>query len=156
MRMKGKKPIFSYKDTWSLDSVLSPIIAEGLKKFLEVSNDPEKGQWFGVPGIFETEGLNLENDEDHLIAFQAWQDCIEEMIYAFENKEPNMNDYDFSYVKGSHHGEKSGPDDRWTRHHMVPDNKDEYDRYRNDETIHLRKVQKGYDLFGKYYSALWW
>jgi hypothetical protein len=43
MRMKGKKPIFSYKDTWSLDMVLSPIIAEGLKKFLEVKRGAKSG-----------------------------------------------------------------------------------------------------------------
>jgi hypothetical protein len=154
MRMKGKKPIFSYKDTWSLDSVLSPIISAGLKKFIEVSNDPEKGQWFGVPGIFETEGLNLENDEDHLIAFQAWQECIEEMIYAFDNKDPDINDYDFSYVDGPGHGEPTGNNTfRWN---IVSDNIDESQRYREDSRNHEKRVQRGYDLFGKYYSALWW
>ena len=151
MRMKGKKPIFNRKDTWSLNDVLSPIIAEGLKKFLEVKRS-EKGEWFGVPGgaieeyqkrnELPIDGWHADN-ETLKEADKVWEEILEKMIYAFENKEPNPDDYGYNIEF------KDGK-------MVITGNVLERKRYAKDVTIHENKVKEGHELFGKFYNNLWW
>ncbi len=90
MRMKGKKPIFNYKDCWSLDNVLSDIIYAGLVKFKEELVDhPFKGH----PIDFCDEAGDSTDT-----SFQEWIDTIDKMIYAFDlSQEPDIGDYNFSF-----------------------------------------------------------
>lgn len=96
MRLKGKKPIFNYSDTFSLDQTLSPIIAEGLKKFLEVI---KQDKCVGVPHSILTENSLDSDNEDHLqMGMGIWHSEIEQIIFAFDLKnEPDILDYDFDY-----------------------------------------------------------
>lgn len=62
MRMKGKKPIFNYRDCWSLDEVFDKVICEGVKAFKKYHQECGYG---GVSIlIFDEFGLDPENEED--------------------------------------------------------------------------------------------
>ena len=148
MRMKGKKPIFNYKDTWSLDMVLSPIIAEGLKKFLEVKRS-DKSDYFGIPGgVIEEyrKRNNLPEDgwhhtnEDLAKADVLWEEILEEMIYAFEDKEPNPDDFGYNITLKDGQLVSTG-------------DKEGFNKAMQE---HEARVANGHELFGKFYKNLWW
>lgn len=137
MRMKGKKPIFSYKDTWSLDQVLGPLIAEGVKKFRGVIKDRDYG---GYPAT-------LNGPEE-------WDDILGKIIFAFENKEPDISNYNFSFDFIPCDDE---PDKELGKAYTLRcTNDEERDRYDKDMKDHYEKVQEGLDLFSKMYHNLWW
>lgn len=167
MRLKGKKPIFNYKDTWSMDKTLSPIIAEGLKKYKEVVETSEFG---GVPGtlvceMFPDTPFN-HTDEQIEMASERWYEVLDLMIYAFEDKEPNLEDYNFEFhqvwasrreqeSEGVEEGREKAIEENPT-FTIENDNEVEYNRYREDEKAHNLKVDEGLQLFGKFYKNLWW
>lgn len=92
MRKSKGKWVASYRDTWSLDHTLSPIIYAGLKRFHDVLEQKNhEGKCLGVPSEYCT---NPDVDVTD-IDVQAWLDDIKKMMYAFENKEPDMRGYDF-------------------------------------------------------------
>ena len=135
MRLRGKKPIFNIKDTWSLDSTLSPIIAGALKKFKEVSTMPKHKDWFGTPSSL-CEGLTHE--ESTLL----WAEIIDKMIYAFDSEEPEIPD-------GIYTMELFGKE-------VSKEVEDKREEFRQVEIKHYNKVSEGLELFGKYYQNLWW
>jgi len=152
MRYTGKKGWqASYKDTWSLDYCLSPIILAGLKKFREVITADKHNK--GIPASYITwDGDGRE--EEHDKAFDMFVSDIDKMIYAFDpNSKPDMNDYSFSFVEGPHHGEKEGA---CRLYDMFPSNAVEYSKLLEDEGEHERAVQEGLALFSKLYHNLWW
>lgn len=163
MRMKGKKVLFSRNDTYSLYSVLNPVICEGLKKFKEVLlNDSVAKEWAGVPCVVLNklfpEGGDVDkytHSEEQLNKGQEeWHSILDKMIYAFENKEPDVNDYNYDYVAGENHMKET--EDGYFEWNMLPDNDEEYRRYREDERSHSEKVQEGLNLFSIYFNNLWW
>lgn len=81
MRLRGKKPIFDIRDTYSLNSVLSPIIAAGLKRFREVSEMPDFSDRFGTP-------IEIYCEFGEEQAAKEWKNIIDKMIYAFDVDEP--------------------------------------------------------------------
>ena len=77
MRFKGKKPVVSRKDTYSLDRVLAPVIHAGLVKFVEVLRQREaEGYCYGVP-------LDFYNQETQEVDQEAWFKALDQMVYAF-------------------------------------------------------------------------
>lgn len=144
MRMRGKKPIFGYKDTFSLSDTLRPIIGEGIRKFIEVSKGP-KGGMFGVPSSFvDGDELTDENIKD-------WETVLEKMLYAFTEPEPDIMKYDFTFD----HIETEGENGR-KLYRLEVNNQTEYDRFERDMEEWDRKCKEGYELFGKYFTDLWW
>lgn len=159
MRMRGKRPIFNYRDTWSLSHTLAPIICAGLKKFREVMNNPEHSDWFGVPCNFpykEENANSLSHDirsvgvDPYNEHFIAWKEAIDKMIYAFEDNEPNIMDYNFKinwiFKK----------DDPLCVERTQITNKEEHDRYDRDLEEWAKKREEGQKLFGLYFEDLWW
>ena len=155
MRLKGKKPIFSYKDTWSMDATLSPIIAAGLQKFVDVCRERHKtDKTIGIPSAFlsdEYPSFTANHDvTDEMV--EAWFDCVDEMIYAFANDGPSIGDYDFEFIY-----ESGEPDQRGMIPYTITTrNESEYQRYREDQEAHEERRRKGLELLGKYYDCLWW
>jgi hypothetical protein len=153
MRLKGKKPIFTIKDTYSLDSTLNPIIAAGLKKFLEViTNKNKDDSIYGVPGVFlalKTGDDGYEKDLEK--ASQKWFEALEKMIYSFGAEEPGISDGVVEMIYATEPNEEGGYELEIKIH-----NQDLYDKHLRDVEVHLKKVQEGLDLFAKHYSSLWW
>lgn len=137
----------SYRDTWSLDCALSPIIAAGLKKFMEVKAQKEH---FGIPGVI----ANKYPDDDYESAGREWQEILEKMLYAFDAPEPDIMAYDFkldmNFVEDESLPEGFG------RCEFLCSNEEGYERYKQAEEEHWTKVEEGHRLFGEYYRCLWW
>lgn len=142
----------SYKDTFSLDMTLSPIIYAGLSKFHSVLEQKNReGGCIGVPSEYcANPDVDVTDQE-----VQNWLDDINKMMYAFENKEPDMSLYDFSLEMVPVPGgvAKDGMSAPYT---IECDNLEEKARYYADCDEHERLVQEGLDLFAKLYRNLWW
>ena len=144
MRYTGRKGWqANYKDTFDLDYSLSPIISTALVKFREQMDN----EWFDVPSnVIEECGYSIgETSEEELqICSDKWKEIIDKMIYSFDkSNEPDIEDYDFGYNfqdKGL----------------VQPSNQSEYDRYREDMELYWERKDQGLELFGKFYTSLWW
>lgn len=145
MRYSKGRWIASYKDTYSLDCTLSPIIYAGLSKFHEVleKRNKEKG-CLGVPDEYMKDPEQWVTDSD----VQDWLDDIKKMMYAFGDTGPDITEYDFKTLMIPV-PEKKG-------YTLQSTNKSERDRYHNDCKIHEEKVQEGLNLFGQKFKSLWW
>lgn len=140
MRMRGKKPIFSYRDTYDMGRTLSPIICEGLKKFKATV---EKSNVAGVPGLLIQDlGFELGGDYDFEYTRSVWMDYLDKMIYAFDyNEEPTLEDFGVDYSW----------DDSGIRCNN-PEGSKQYDLAY--EQWYGRKIE-GLGLFAKYFDSLW-
>lgn len=145
MKYTGKKGWqASVKDTWSLDATLSPIIAAGLRKFLEQGADK-----LGIPDAFYKE---CDLDEGS----RQWIASIEKMLYAFEQEEPDINNYDFDFQFVDDEGNKSKFPEACVPYTMQTTNPEEKARYDKHMEVHEQLRQEGLDLFAKYFKNLWW
>ena len=164
MRYTKSRWVASFKDTFSLDHSLSPIIGAGLVRFKEEITKEGKYRK-GLPctwisdkvedGTFTYEGdeRNCQLSEDdwekcHLL----WLDMLDEVIYAFTVPEPDIMKYDFSFDRETGEPDENG---------CIPvtldcTNEEEHERYNKDMKDHTERCQKGYELFGKWFSTFWW
>lgn len=155
MNRKGIK--FGVKDTFSLDSTLSPIILSALKKFKEVITDPSRNHIVGVPNsimreVFPDAGVYGYSDEQLEEGTRKWLEIIDKMIYSFDRRnEPNILMYNFKINLGY-----EVVDSDKVKSNTNINNEAEYQRYKNDETLYWKKVEEGHLLFGKYFHTLWW
>lgn len=138
MRLTKGKWKASYKDTFSLDYTLAPIILAALQRFRDQSDKT----MFGTPqSIFDEYDLPNGAEEAHII----WEGAIDHMIYAFDvRNEPDIKGYDFSYNRNL------------TQGGFGCTNTKERDRYLADILEHNKIKQQGYNLFAKYLTDLWW
>ncbi len=142
----------SYRDTFSLDTTLSPIIYAGLKRFHDVLEQKNReGKCLGIPNEYMKNESEWVTDSD----VQNWLDDIKKMMYAFENKGPDMSLYDFSLEMVPVEGEvaREGFSVPYT---IECGNLEEKSRYYADCDEHERLVREGLNLFSKMYSSLWW
>lgn len=138
----------SYKDTWSLPHVLSPIIAAGVRKYIDVIK--EKG-YSGIPSMDPYFGeVDEESHEykDWEAALEKWFETLETIFYAFDNHE------DPDIPKGLY--------DKWPTEdgefdlsdlHTKPELLDDYNKSVEEWD---KKRQEGIALFAKYFDSLWW
>lgn len=151
IKRKGKWQV-GRRDTYSLDQTLSPIIYAGLSKFHEVLEKRNKeGGCLGVPSEYcANPDIDVTDQE-----VKNWLDDIKKMMYAFENKEPDMRDYNFNLEM------VPVPNGVATKGCSVPytiecDNEEGKLRYYADLDVHGIKVQEGLNLFAQKYKSLWW
>lgn len=143
--------IFTSADVWNLDCVLKPIIAGGLKKYYEEVKDNHNA---GVPGKFiEATGYDTDDEVEFEKAVKEWHSCIEEMIYAFSAEEPEYTGGFSRDITDFILGNSDEPIKSCT---IEPLDKEAYDQYRIDLKVHHTRVDKGAELFGKYFYGLWW
>lgn len=152
MYIKHGKVQFSRRDTFALDEALSPIIASGLKKFYEVIQDRENGI-MGVPtSVFDKAGADSSSDDPKEFdkAYDYWLTVLQEMIYAFDSKEPDMDNYDFDIQMNKVEGSEE------RRYTLDVVGEDEHKRYEEDLEAHYERCKKGRELFVEHYLSLWW
>ena len=118
-------------DTWSMDSTLAPIILPMLKQLKETKH--------GAPYVYpEDVPTKLRPTKQELLQytkqaetdskwFDRWDYVLDEMIWAFEqkNRDDWMSDFDYN---------------KWDR---------------EGANAHQERMTKGFKLFGKYYENLW-
>lgn len=145
----------SYRDTYSLDMTLSPIIYADLSKFHDVLEQKNReGKCLGIPSEYSA---NPDVDVTD-IEVQNWLDDIKKMMYAFENRGPDMSLYDFklTMVPVECDLAKSYEGKFGKSYTIECDNLEEKARYYADCDEHETLVQEGLNLFSKMYSSLWW
>lgn len=149
MKKHNGQWVFTRKDTWSLGETLKPIIAAGLRAFLEALKNSNTA---GVPGRFlEDRNLPHSTDDEMAYAISQWFETIEKMIFAFDSVEPN---YTGGWHKGPEHGTPA--DGNLIKWEMLPDDQEQWDRYVVEKKDYTLRVQEGAELFGKYFYDLWW
>ena len=141
---KIKVEIAAY-DTWNMDSTLALIIAPMLKQLKETKHGAPFVDDADVPeSIRSTAAPAKENEWDvDELHFDRWDYALDEMIWAMEqvnNDSAEDQFYDHSFVD-------EGADIRQQINNIKCN-------YEGLSEFNKRK-QKGFLLFGKYFSALW-
>ena len=152
-------------DTWSMDHTLSPIILPMLRQLKEVKHGSPLVDDEDVPeglGLRSTEAEPKENewdtDSNH---FKRWDWVMGEMIFAFECKVDDSwedafrsGDHDITWIPVDKDGNQV-PKGEHKYYQMGKGPKDTYQcDYEGLEAVEKR-IQNGFRLFGKYFSALW-
>ena len=150
MRMRGKKAIFNYRDTWSLDSVLSPIIASGLKRFKEVITDPKNVDNVGFPSTLYDIVIGEATEEE---MSELWLTTLDTMIYAFDAKEPEIPSGMFEHITL---GVEVINGMKYTNTELKVKDEVRLARYKQVEKLHFERVKEGQELFAQFYNSLWW
>ncbi len=152
MRYSKGRWTASYRDTYILDMTLSPIIYAGLSKFHDVLEQKNReGKCIGIPSEYcANPDVDVTDAE-----VKNWLDDIKKMMYAFEDKEPDIRAYDFKLSMVPVQGEiaREGCSVPYT---IECDNMEEKARYYADCDEHERLVQEGLDLFALRWKSLWW
>jgi hypothetical protein len=165
-RRKINVKIDSY-DTWSLDHTLATIIYPALLQL--------KATKHGLPSEFvdDVGGANWEeqdsfdfyketHDESWQKGAERWDEVLDKMIWAFEQLV--KEDYNSKY----HHGEAKYD---WVKsdkqihnpitgkveetYQMVDKNPEEHWFDSEGLMLHEKRMQEGFELFGKYFRNLW-
>ena len=117
-------------DTWNMDATLAHIIVPMLKQL--------KATKHGAPLVYDEdvpEELRRPVGYDHDSYstddnwFKRWDYIMDEMIFAFERKNTHWEDTFLRLTSGEYD---------WKEHKLVE-----------------ARIQRGFELFGKYYAGLW-
>lgn len=130
---------FDDTELWNLDRTIAKYVLPRLVEFKKVVN--------GYPPEFDK--------------FDDWMDVIDKMIYAFDhivNKEKYDDELENSLgiTWDGYYTEKKLPDGNYEIVHGVNYNKELMDKYRKIEQEEDDKIEAGLELFGKYFTNLWW
>jgi len=119
-------------DTWNMDATLAHIIVPMLKQL--------KATKHGAPLVYDEdvpEDLRRPAGYDHESYstddnwFKRWDYVMDEMIFAFESKVTNWEDRIVRLTAPA-------PDEYW-----------------EGQEAREARIQRGFELFGKYYKGLW-
>ena len=150
MRYTGKKGwVASYKDTWSVQHTMDPMIVALMERYIEVMNGP-KGNYFGVPSGFLGRDYS---EEDFKGVKSAWCDIVNEIYDGMVAEEPDICSYDFDIDFGNkEYDEKLGG----YPVNISITNQEEYDSYNTVMEEYEERKIAARELFFKHYNDLWW
>lgn len=145
-------------DTWSMDSTLATIILPMLIQL----RDTKHGSPASMDGFQQTSNnaqfcFDFYEEGDSLAAeagHQQWKDILNEMIWTFEQIHPGYDWEDQYWLVHPKMDMKDYPEDegktsipvRWEVQGEA-----DWEGMR----AHSERIQRGLDLFGKYYTNLW-
>lgn len=141
-------------DTWSMDYTLGLIALPMLKQLKEEKHgapfvDLEDRPAHLIPDV-EPNRLNGDTDEFH---FQAWDWVMDEMIFAFETKSGDNQDWEDQFRSGEIHFQTKKLDNGMSELVKGPNDTSETDW--EGMRSYGERIQNGFRLFGKYYQSLW-
>ena len=143
-------------DTWSADNTLAQIILPMLKQLKATKQGSPLVDLNDVPeDLRPSEEASADNgyiDDTH---HQRWEYVIDEMIWAFEqkNREWWQGDYVIEHAEINFDDTEEVEVDGEIYHELKWKNEGKYDR--DGEKDHQERMSNGFRLFGKYYEALW-
>ena len=152
-KRKIKVKIHNY-DVWSMDSTLAPIILPMLillnknkhgAPFVEDEDVPEELRSTSAPAK-ENE---WDTDTNH---FKRWDWVINEMIWTFEQLQPDC-DWEDQYHTGVIDLQWKEQENGFSQMYHGPLDTHVFDSV--GYTAHNERITKGTTLFGKYFRALW-
>jgi hypothetical protein len=132
-------------DTWSFDHTLADIILPGLKQLRATKHGAPCTDDEDVPEYLRSHMAQpKENEWDtDSLHFMRWDWILDEMIWAFEQK--NADDNDAQFFDHSVSNRKLP----WDEDYIGP----KFDK--EGYTKHHDRMQNGFRLFGVYYQNLW-
>lgn len=155
MKLVDGKPVFSYEDTWDLDSTLAPIICEGFKKFKEVLLQRNAdGKVYGVP-VWAYEELGFKHDDrgaytetEEEKAFEYYMETLDKIIYAFDlDQEPSLDDFGVDYSMDELENENFA---------IRVNDLDKHDRYKKAVLEWTEKCTEGRRIMVEKWYDWWW
>lgn len=156
MYIKQGKVRFTSTDAWDMSSALRPIIYAGLLKFRECNDDLYLSSilisYCKEEGLISPHNESDFSAEDYKIINDTQKTNLDKMLYAFGEEEPNIEDYNFSLDMLQKNRNPRGEIECT----LICSDEEEMTRYQTDLDLHNTKCQEGYELFGKYYTSLWW
>ena len=151
-------------DTWNMDGTLARIIAPMLKQLKTDKHGAPNVDDEDVPvELKSTSAPAKENeydtDNNH---FKRWDWAMDEMIWAFEQKNPDC-DWTDQYYSGNHDtlmvpvdkdgNEVEKKNAKYFEMRSGPNDTFKVDR--EGMEAHQARITNGFRLFGKYYEGLW-
>lgn len=146
--LKSKKPrridikIHSW-DHYSADHTIALIVYPLLVEFKKKAK-----AWGGAPSclINEKDGKNAQK-----IAFKKWLEIIDKIIFSFKEIANNLPGEKKAFKKN---GKKYKTEKCENGTHKIVETGFDFDVNKWEE--YNSKIQEGLELFGKYYTNLWW
>lgn len=136
-------------DTWNMDHTLSCIILPMLKQL----KDTKQGAPYVDPEDCPVE-LTPEPNEGHDVDsthFERWDWVLDEMIFAFDSKV--TDDWEGQFQSGEFDYEFEDREDGYSEMIKGPNHTFEIDM--EGRKAYGDRIQKGFELFGKYFQGLW-
>lgn len=136
-------------DTWDMDSTLAPIILPMLIQLKATKHgapyvDPEDCPDEFMPVSSDSSGV----DNTH---FERWDWVLDEMIFAFDSKV--TDDWEVQFQSGEFDYESKEREDGYSEMIKGPNHTFEIDM--EGRKAYGDRIQKGFELFGKYFQSLW-
>lgn len=149
-------------DTWSMDSTLSPIILPMLKQLKQDTHGAPNVNDADVPANLRSTTKSAQKDKKNSWStdgnhFRRWDWVLDEMIWSFEQL--CMDDWEAQF----HSGESDiswapsdvDADGKPLTYQMKRGPKDTRKFDKKGYMKHDARIQRGLELFGKYFRALW-
>lgn len=144
-------------DTWSMDNTLAYIILPMLKQlqknkhgspFVDDKDVPKELRSTSAPPLTQEQKDNGHTDENH---HKRWEWVLGEMIFAFESKVDDS--WEEQFESGESDLEFIQLENGMSQMVNGPNHTKKYDW--EGRKKYEKRIQKGFELFGKYYSNLW-
>ena len=152
-------------DTWSMDYTLGLIVLPMLKQlkatkhgapFVDDKDVPKELRSTSAKPLTEEEINCGHVDELH---FKRWDWVLDEMIFAFETKSGNLQDWDNQFFTGQSDWSTVATDfDENGKPKLYQLKKGPNDTSKIDMKgmkAYQKRISNGFRLFGKYYENLW-
>ena len=141
-------------DTWSMDSTLSMIILPMLIQLKATKHGSPMVEDKDVPAKLRSKVAPDPDDEySDLNIHKRWDWVIDEMIWAFTQITDDNNDAQFH--SGVHDIYFEKLDDGSGNSQMKRGPKDTRVYDKKGHAKHMKRIQRGTTLFGKYFRGLW-
>jgi hypothetical protein len=160
--------VIHHYDTWNMDESLAHVVLPMLKQlketkhgapFVDMPDRPEHLQCYKEPEDYET-------DKFH---FQAWDWVLGEMIFAFETKVGELENWEEMFHDTSEVPDLTSVGVGPAQLRLFPDEDgatEDYEFYEykslskckidwNGRKKYQERISNGFRLFGKYYENLW-
>lgn len=146
-------------DTWSMDYSLGLIALPMLKQLKDtkqgapdVDDDdvPEELKSTSAPALTEEQKNCGHPDDNH---FKRWDYVLDEMIFAFEARSGDNQDWEKQFRSGNTHLQFKKLENGMSEVIEGPNHTGETDW--DGRKAYEDRIQNGFRLFGKYYQNLW-
>lgn len=155
-------------DTWNIDSTLALVIYPLLKQF---KNNVRHGAYFtddaDVPHELRSTNAKPKAHEHELdeFYFKRWEWILDEMTWAFEQLQPDCDweklytsgviDYISEPVPGTGYINPTTGEEEDTNYRFVEGPNHTYQADYDGIRRHEERIDRGVQLFGKYFRKLW-
>ena len=144
-------------DTWSMDYTLSHIVLPMLKQLKETKHGAPYVDMSDVPEHLRVNDVESQEywdkgktDNKH---FERWDWVLDEMIFAFETKAGDLQDWEDQFYAGESDLEWIKQEDG--NYQIVRGENDTSKFDMEGRKAYQERISNGFRLFGKYYENLW-